>query len=88
MKVKSIFEELNSNKNLEKCLHGQTQNRNESFNATIWEWVPKSKYVSLWQLEFGRKATILMFEKPGRYTLKCYKTLFKPQETFLLRVQK
>ena len=69
---------------LKKCLHGKTQNANESFNATIWERIPKSKYVSHNQLEFGvydavanfnigRKASVLLFEYldmiPGKHML-------------------
>lgn len=82
MKCRPIFEELSNEDHLKKCLHGQTQNQNESFNATIWERIPKSKYASLPQLRFGvydavanfnigRKASILVFEKmhmePGKY---------------------
>ena len=85
MKVKPVFEELSTDKLLGKCLHGLTQNQNESFNATIWERLPKTRFVSRTQLEFGvydavanfnigRKASVLIFEKlnmtPGKYTLK------------------
>ena len=38
---------------LEKCLHGKTQNANESFNGTIWNRVPKSNHVGLNTLCFG-----------------------------------
>ena len=79
-----IYNELSSNELLQKCLHGKTQNQNESFNAMIWERLPKTKYNSLIQLElatfdavahfnFGHKATVLIYEKlnmiPGKYTL-------------------
>ena len=62
-----------------------TQNQNESFNAMIWERIPKSTFISLKQLKFGvydavsnfnmgRKASILLFEKlnmiPGVYTIE------------------
>ena len=85
MKLKPIFEELSNEKLLKKCLHGLTQNQNESFNATIWERLPKTRYVSRTQLEFGvydavaifnigRKASILIFEMldmiPGKYTVE------------------
>ena len=85
MKVKPVFEELSTDKLLGKCLHGLTQNQNESFNATIWERLPKTRFVSRTQLEFGvydavanfnigRKASVLIFEKlnmtPAKYTLK------------------
>ena len=34
--VKPIFRELQDEKLLSKCLHGKTQNQNESFNGMIW----------------------------------------------------
>lgn len=83
--VKPIFSELSQETLLKKCLHGKTQNQNESFNQLIWERLPKSRYVSLTQLKFGSfdavahfnigmKSSILVFEKlkmvPGRYMTK------------------
>jgi len=88
--VKPIFQDLSSEELLSDCLHGRTQNQNESFNGTVWDRLPKSKYSGLTQLRFGvydavanfnigRKASVLTFEKmgiiPGRYMLRgCYKT--------------
>ena len=84
LKIKPIFEDLSKEEELEKCLHGKTQNANESFNGKIWERIPKVNYVSLPTLEFGvydavanfnvgRKATVLIYEllhmEPGKYTL-------------------
>ena len=51
MKLKPIFEELSDESLLEKCLHGKTQSQNESFNSMIWDRIPKTRYVSLTQLE-------------------------------------
>ena len=83
--VKPIFEELSSEKLLKGCLHGKTQNHNECFNKTIWERLPKTKFVTLKQLEFGvydalsnfnigRKASILTYERmnmvPGKHMLQ------------------
>ena len=85
LKLKPIFQVLSHEDLLNKCLHGLTQNQNESFNAMIWDRVPKSRYVSFSQLELGvydavanfnigRKASMLIFEKlnmiPGKYSLK------------------
>ena len=68
-----IYMELSSDDLLKKCLHGKKQNQNESFNATIWERLPKTKYNSFTHLELatnavacfniGRKVTILIYEK-------------------------
>ena len=90
--VKPIFENLSSDKLLEECLHGKTQNQNEAFNGTIWERIPKTKYVSLSQLKFGvydavanfnigKKASVLIYEKmcmlPGGHMLKGCRTANK-----------
>ena len=41
LKLKPIYQVLSHEDLLSKCLHGLTQNENESFNATIWVRVPK-----------------------------------------------
>ena len=83
--MRPIFEDLSKDSELAKCLHGKTQNANESFNGKIWDRIPKSAYVSLDNLKFGvydavanfnigMKATVLIYEKlnmiPGVYTLQ------------------
>ena len=85
LKLRPIFEELTNEDLLRKCLHGMTQNQNESFNALIWACIPKPTYVLFSQLQLGvyetvsnfnigRKASILIFEKlnmvPGKCCLK------------------
>ena len=70
---------------LKRCLHGRTQNANESFNSIVWKRIPKATYVSLQTFKFGvfdsvahfnvgTKAAVLLFEKmgmiPGRYMTK------------------
>ena len=40
--IKPIYSDLTKSSELEKCLHGLTQNCNESFNSTVWERVLKS----------------------------------------------
>ena len=60
--------------NLEICIHGKTQNQNESFNSTIWERARKVNYCSFDKLEFavcdavanfsdGRQASIYVLQK-------------------------
>ena len=73
------------NFNVSAGLHGKTQNQNESFNSMIWDRIPKTRYVSLTQLELGfydpvanfnivKKASVLIYEKmnliPGKFTLQ------------------
>ena len=70
----------------DKCLHGKTQNQNESYNGTLWERLPKSTYVGIDKLRLGvydsivnfndgHQGTIDMFTRlgmnPGRYTTLC-----------------
>ena len=42
-----IFKDLSNQDLLKKCLHGQTQNNNESLNSVIWKRCPKDIYVSI-----------------------------------------
>ena len=60
-KIIPIFLGLSKYSELEKCLHGKTQNANESFNTTMWERIPKTTFVTLLNLEFG-KASVLVYE--------------------------
>ena len=83
--IKPIYTALTKESDLEKCLHGLTQNSNESFNATIWERASKSIYCGREVLElavydavanynYGRRATLDIFKllnmKPGYFTTK------------------
>lgn len=92
LKIKPIFEELSKESLLEKCLHGRTQNANESFNGMVWQRIPKVTYVGLDLFRFGVfdavahfnvgwKASVLIFEKlsviPGRYCSKGFDSLNK-----------
>jgi len=67
------------------CLHGKTQNANESYNGMIWNRVPKHTHVGLQNFSFGvydaiahfnygQKATIDVFSyvniDPGTYTTR------------------
>ena len=59
--LKPIYADLSSDALLQKCLHGMTQNANESFNALIWERVPKSRYVGFNQLEIAVYDAVSVF---------------------------
>ena len=48
-----IYLEVSKDTELEKCLHGKTQNAKESFIGTIWERIPKNTFVTLPDLEFA-----------------------------------
>ena len=42
-----VYNDLCKEEMLKKCLHGKTQNGNESSNGTIWNWIPKGAHVGL-----------------------------------------
>ena len=43
--VKAVFDGLSDETLLKKCLYGKTQNANESFNGTIWNRIPKARFI-------------------------------------------
>ena len=74
--LKPVFAKLSEDALLRKCLHGKTQNQNESFNRVIWDRVPKSHYVgrdifesgvydAVAHFNEGSIATCLVLEKFG-----------------------
>lgn len=73
--IKPIFQELSDDDLLRKCLHGQTQNRNESFNAMIWRRVPKDTYVGFNQFEAGVCDAISHFNVGNIATISTFKEL-------------
>lgn len=68
--IKPTFEALAKTDLLRKCLHGKTQNVNESVNNVIWSRVPKKNFVRLNTLEFGVCDAISTFND-GHIT-KCH----------------
>lgn len=88
--VKPIYLELCSRELLSKCLHGKTQNANESFNGILWQRVPKDVFVCLKTLKCGAYDAVIQYNEgyqgclnvlrklnvnPGCFTLKSYKHL-------------
>ncbi|XP_065675570.1 uncharacterized protein LOC136091785 [Hydra vulgaris] len=75
MKVRYIFEELSKDSELQKCLHGKTQNANESFNKMIWDRIPKQTFVSLTQLEIGVYDGVAYFNIGAKASFDIFKEL-------------
>ena len=46
---------------MKKCLHGQTQNENESLNSVIWKKSPKTVFVSKKVLEIAVCSAVIEF---------------------------
>ena len=57
--IEPIFRDLSSDSLLSKCLHGQTQNNNESINGIIWKKCPKDVYVSRKILEIAVSSAVI-----------------------------
>ncbi|GFU58396.1 uncharacterized protein TNCV_58081 [Trichonephila clavipes] len=51
---------------LNKCLHGKTQNENESFNGILWKFIPKDIFVELQTLRLGAHMAVIRFNKGFR----------------------
>lgn len=90
--IKPICIDLTNDDLLKRCLHGRTQNPNESFNSCIWARVRKTGFVGLQTLKLGVSDALLSFNegsivkanvlerigiKPGRYTLQTLKAIDK-----------
>jgi len=60
-KMKPTFKDLSHTDLLKKCLHGNTQNPNESLNNVIWSRVPKSTFVQIETLKLGAYDAVAHF---------------------------
>lgn len=59
--IKPTFRALANPELLRKCLHGKTQNVNESVNNVIWSRVPKKSFVTITTLALGTYDAIATF---------------------------
>ena len=60
-KVLPVFRELAKDELLEKCLHGKTQNANESLNSLIWQRCPKTCFAGRKSVEIAAASAIVHF---------------------------
>ncbi|GFU33288.1 uncharacterized protein TNCV_3768411 [Trichonephila clavipes] len=90
--MRPIFRDLANTELLKKCLHGGTQNPNESVNNVIWSCVPKKTFVQLEVLSLGTYDAVSSFNmgnvlkleilrkmciEPGDYTVLAMECLDK-----------
>ncbi|GBN38408.1 hypothetical protein AVEN_111984-1 [Araneus ventricosus] len=59
--IKATYLELCDKNLLKKCLHGMTQNNNESFNNVLWTILPKETFVQQKTLFLGSYIAVLLF---------------------------
>ncbi|XP_055943287.1 uncharacterized protein LOC129972975 [Argiope bruennichi] len=61
--IKPVYMQLCDKNLLQKCLHGKTQNANESFNGILWKFIPKEIFVELSTLRLGAYMAVIQFNK-------------------------
>ncbi|GFX02865.1 uncharacterized protein TNCV_4438471 [Trichonephila clavipes] len=75
LKVKKVFRDLTEKDLLKKCLHGRTQNPNESFNISIWERIPKTVFVGNETLKLGGMDAVICFNDGYASRIKVFEAL-------------
>ncbi|GFU95447.1 uncharacterized protein TNCV_4787821 [Trichonephila clavipes] len=83
--VKTTYMDLCDQSLLEKCLHGKTQNANESFNGVLWSIIPKETFVELLTLQFGAFLAVLQFNDGSKGILSVLEYLHIPMGYFILK---
>lgn len=68
-----IITDLQADELLSKCLHGSTQNPNESLNAIVWSRVPKRTFVGKQTLEMGTYSAVLSYNEGSKGILEVLK---------------
>lgn len=57
--VRKVFLDLSTPSLLERCLQGNTQNRNESLHSKLWIHINKAKFAGLKRVKFMAQLTVL-----------------------------
>lgn len=73
--VKDIYEDLSEDKLLKRCLGKNTQNSNESFNKTVWQFAPKHVYNGNIVVELSAWIAAIIFNEGFSPILKIYEGL-------------
>ncbi|GFV92025.1 uncharacterized protein TNCV_1894611 [Trichonephila clavipes] len=68
--MRPIFRDLSHPDLMKKCLHGKTQNPNESFHNVIWSRVPKATFVQIETLSLGVYDAVCSFNDGNVSKLK------------------
>lgn len=61
--LKSVYETLSSEDLLKRCLGGNTQNNNESFNHCVWNFAPKHTFTGKNVLEIATNTAACIFNE-------------------------
>ncbi|KAJ8873999.1 hypothetical protein PR048_024839 [Dryococelus australis] len=76
--MKPIFRDLSEPELLKKCLHGRTQNPNESVNSVIWNRLPKTTFIGVRTLHFGVWDAVASFNEGNLVMCHVYERLGFP----------
>ncbi|GFX71216.1 uncharacterized protein TNCV_3409861 [Trichonephila clavipes] len=68
--MRPIFRDVSHPDLLKKCLHGKTQNPNESFHNVVWSRVPKATFVQIETLSLGVYDAVCSFNDGNVSKLK------------------
>lgn len=72
--LKPIYRPHSQPELLAKCLHGRTQNPNESFNDMVWKHAPKNVFVGLKTLKIATLDAVLTFNDGNTARTKVLET--------------
>ena len=73
--IKPVFEVLSVESLLQKCLHGGTQNSNESIHSMIWMRCPKSIFAGRTRLEIGVYDAVIVYSEGQQASMPIFKNL-------------
>ena len=73
--LSKIFQDFSNDDLLCMCIHGETQNANESLNNIIWMKCPKQVFVERSILRLGVYSAILQFNEDQFGLVKVYEKL-------------
>ncbi len=59
--LKKVFERHSHPALMERCVLGETQNQNESFNTTVWQRCPKTEFCSATLVEIADNLAVTSF---------------------------
>lgn len=73
--LKPIYEDLTTDDLLERCVGANTQNNNESFNACVWNIVPKHMFAGKKIIEIAAYSAACVFNEGSFTILKVMETM-------------
>ena len=73
--IRPIFLDLSKDELLAKCLHGETQNNNESWNNMIWAKCPKNVFVTKPLLQLGVNSAVIGLNEGGNGAIRVLEKL-------------